>query len=191
MKVFSSTSHFGYDWEHVSTANWQKYSPWNEKSTHVIAVDTLSRHVDASTGILRTERLITCQQSAPRWLTAILGSQEQSIVYEVSYVDPLSKKLTLCSQNMTWSDLLSVRETVTYTPSPHNTVSSTQFHQTAKITALCGGWQNIKNKIETFSIQRFGENAAKGREGFEMVLERAREVFREEREKVQMTGQAA
>ncbi|KAE9961759.1 hypothetical protein BLS_001407 [Venturia inaequalis] len=191
MKVFSSTSHFGYDWEHVSTANWQKYSPWNEKSTHVIAVDTLSRHVDASTGILRTERLITCQQSAPRWLTAILGSQEQSIVYEVSYVDPVSKKLTLCSQNMTWSDLLSVRETVTYTPSPHNTVSSTQFHQTAKITALCGGWQNIKNKIEAFSIQRFGENAAKGREGFEMVLERAKEVFREEREKVQMMSQAA
>lgn len=53
MKVFSSTSHFDYDWEHVSTANWQKYSPWNEKSTHVIAVDTLSRHVDASTGIVR------------------------------------------------------------------------------------------------------------------------------------------
>jgi hypothetical protein len=53
MKVFSSTSHFNYDWEHVSTANWQKYSPWNEKSTHVIAVDTLSRHVDPSTGIVR------------------------------------------------------------------------------------------------------------------------------------------
>lgn len=53
MKVFSSTSHFDYDWEHVSTANWQKYSPWNEKSTHVIAVDTLSRHIDASTGIVR------------------------------------------------------------------------------------------------------------------------------------------
>lgn len=139
---------------------------------------------------LRTERLITCQQSAPRWLTAILGSQEQSIVYEVSYVDPVSKNLTLCSQNMTWSDLLSVRETVTYTPSPHNTTSSTQFHQTAKITALCGGWQNIKNKIEAFSIQRFGENAAKGREGFEMVLERAKEVFREERERVTMTQAA-
>jgi len=91
---------------------------------------------------------------------------------------------------MTWSDLLSVRETVTYTPSPHDTTSSTQFHQTAKITALCGGWQNIKNKIEAFSIQRFGENAAKGREGFEMVLERAKEVFREEREKMMMIKQA-
>jgi len=171
MKVFSSTTHFDYDWEHVSTANWQKYSPWNEKSTHVIGVDTLSRHVDASTGIvrdlpgvssciilisklqLRTERLITCQQSAPKWLTAILGSQDQSIVYEVSYVDPVSKRLTLCSQNMTWSDLLSVRETVIYTPAAHDPLSKTQFHQTAKITALCGGCRISRTRLKRLVLR--------------------------------------
>jgi len=52
MKVFASTSHYEYDWEHVSTANWQKYSPWNEKTPHVIAVDTLSRHVDPASGVV-------------------------------------------------------------------------------------------------------------------------------------------
>ena len=45
---------------------------------------------------------------------------------------------------------------------------------------MCGGWQKIKNKIETFTVERFGENAARGREGFEMVLKRAKEVFQEE-----------
>jgi len=30
-------------------------------------------------------------------------------------------------------------------------------------------------------VERFGENAARGREGFEMVLKRAKEVFQEER----------
>ncbi|KIW05369.1 uncharacterized protein PV09_03885 [Verruconis gallopava] len=182
MKVFSSTSTFDYDWDHVSTNHWQKYSPWNERCAHVIAVDTLSRSVDEKTGILRTERLITCQQNAPAWLSPFLGNTNTSLVYEVSYIDPTAKKLTLCSQNMTWSDLLSVRETVSYAPIEGD-ASKTKFSQQAQITAMCGGWQKIKNKIETFTVERFGENAAKGREGFEMVLRRAKEVFQEERAK--------
>jgi hypothetical protein len=52
MKVFSNSCNFDYSWEEVSTANWRKYCPWNDKSTHVIAVDTLSRHVDSDTGIV-------------------------------------------------------------------------------------------------------------------------------------------
>lgn len=53
MKFFESQHEFDYSWEEVSTANWQKYCPWNDKSTHVIAVDTLERSVDAVTGIVR------------------------------------------------------------------------------------------------------------------------------------------
>ncbi|KAJ9642580.1 Phospholipid metabolism protein [Coniosporium apollinis] len=183
MKVFASTTDFDYSWEEVSTANWRKYCPWNEKTPHVIAVDTLSRTVDPETGILRTERLITCKQSAPKWLNSFLGGQDTSHVYETSYVDPKEKKVTMCSMNMTWSDLLSVRETVVYKPSPTAPNSRTQFHQHAKITAFCGGWQKIKNSIEQFTVERFQQNAARGREGFEMVLEMSRKVFAQERER--------
>ncbi len=52
MKVFSNVCSFDYSWEEVSTANWRKYCPWNDKSTHVISVDTISRHVDPETGIV-------------------------------------------------------------------------------------------------------------------------------------------
>lgn len=55
MKIFQNTTHYDYDWEHVSTANWQKYSPWNEKTPHVKAVDTLSRHVDPASGVVSTQ----------------------------------------------------------------------------------------------------------------------------------------
>jgi hypothetical protein len=55
------------------------------------------------------------------------------------------------------------------------------FEQQAKIIALCGGWQKIKSTIEEFTVERFGQNAAKGREGFERVLAISREVFAEER----------
>jgi len=183
MKVFSNSETFDYSWEEVSTANWRKYCPWNDKSPHVIAVDTLSRSVDPESGILRTERLITCKQSAPKWLASLMGGNETSHVFETSYVDPQSKKVTMISSNMTFSNIISVQETVVYQPL---SATRTQFVQNAKITALCGGWQKVKNAVEDATIARFSENARKGKEGFEAVLEMSRRVFREEREKKMM-----
>ena len=182
MKVFDSECTFDYSWEEVSAANWRKYCPWNDKATHVASVDTLSRRVDPSTGILRTERLITCRQSAPQWVVALLGGNTESHVYEVSYVDPDSKKVTMCSTNMTWSNLINCRETVIYQPSSEEPESRTMFKQEAKIIAFCGGLQKIRTKIEEASVERFKENALRGREGFEAVLEMSRRVFGEQRE---------
>ena len=88
----------------------------------------------------------------------------------------------MCSMNLTWSNVLSVRETVTYQPSKVDPVNKTDFSQDAKITALCGGWQKVKAKIEDASVERFRENAKRGREGFEAVLEMSRRVFGEQRE---------
>lgn len=185
MRIFSSAHEFEYSWEEVSTNNWRKYCPWNDKAEHVMAVDTLSRHIDQSTGILRTERLITCRQNAPQWVLTILGGDTTSHVYEVSYVDPKSKKVTMCSANMTWSNLLQCRETVIYQQS--TTASDrTIFKQEARIIAFCGGWQKIRNKIEESCVERFRENATKGREGFEAVLEMSRRVFGEERERLSL-----
>jgi hypothetical protein len=187
MKVFSNAVTFDYSWDEVSTANWRKYCPWNEKSTHVIAVDTLGRRVDPQTGILKTERLITCKQSAPEWIKSLLGNgMEVSHIYEASYVDPRSRTVRMVSQNLTWSNLVSVQETVVY---KQLSATQTQFKQDAKITALCGGWQRIKNSIEDSLVTRFHENADKGREGFESVLAMSRRVFAEEKER--QRGQAA
>lgn len=102
-------------------------------------------------------------------------------MHETSYVDPAAKKVTMCSTNLTWSNALSVQETVVYQPSPTHPESKTLFRQEAKITALCGGWQKVRNGIEEFTVDRFGQNARRGREGFEAVLEMSRRVFGEER----------
>lgn len=184
MKIFSSSHTFNYTWEEVSTANWRKYCPWNDKSPHVVAVDTLNRHVDATTGILRTERLITCKQSSPEWVKAVIGTSDFSHVYEASYVDPVRKTVTMVSWNLTFSNFINCQETVVYRP----VGTKTAFDQEARITALCGGWQRIKNKIEEFSVCRFKDNAIKGKEGFEAVLAMSRKVFAEEREKEKLGG---
>lgn len=104
-----------------------------------------------------------------------------SQVFEVSYVDPQAKKVTMCSTNMTFSNIINVQETVTYRP--HTLTGVTTFTQEAKITAVCGGWQKIKNAVEEASVDAFRKNAVKGKEGFEIVLEHFREAFGQEREK--------
>ena len=84
------------------------------------------------------------------------------------------------------ADLLTVRETCVYERASSAPDSKTAFSQRAEITALCGGWQKIKNSIEQFTVERFQQNAARGREGFEMVLEMSRKVFAEQREMLRM-----
>jgi len=180
MKVLSNSVTYNYSWEEVSAANWRKYSPWNQKCTHVVAVDTLSRTVDPQTGILRSERLITCRQNAPEWLKPVLGGAGESQVLETSYVDPARRTVTMVSTNLTCANLVRVAETVVYRPLNER---QTQFLQEAQITALCGGWQRIRNAIEDSLLNCFRDNAAKGREGFESVLAMSRRVFAEERER--------
>lgn len=166
MKIFSNSCDFYYPWEQVTAANWQKYP--NEMSTHVVAVDVLRRELDPTSQILTSERLITCKQSIPSWLLYMVGGKDVSYVREVSTVDLNTKTLTLRSVNLTLSNLLKVYETVTYKPDATNPFK-TVFNQEAQITAYAT-IQRICNKIEDWSVQRFGENAKKGKAGFESVL---------------------
>ena len=88
------------------------------------------------------------------------------------------------SENLTWSNMIAVRETVVYVPDERASEPGherTKFEQEARITALCGGWQRMKIKIEEATVDRFKENARRGREGFEAVLEMSRRAFGEER----------
>jgi len=113
----------------------------------------------------------------------MMGGNETSHVLETSYVDLETKKVTMCSTNLTFSNLIAVQETVIYRPASD---SKTQFQQEAKITAVCGGWQKIKNAVEEATVTQFQKNAIKGREGFEAVLEMSRRAFSEERDKQKM-----
>lgn len=157
-------------------------------STHVVAVDVLRREVDSSTGVLRTERLITCKQAIPRWILALVGGSDVSFVREVSEVDPKAKTLTLRSVNLTMNSLLSVYETVVYSPNPEDPENSTNFTQEAQITAYAS-FRRLCNKIEDWSVDRFHQNALLGKQGFESVLQKVTQkvqegVFRDDKMKL-------
>lgn len=176
MKIFESQHHFNYNWEQVTAANWQKYP--NELSTHVVSVDVLNRQIDPERNVLQTERLIGCKQAIPKWLRAIVGGDEYSYVREVSEVDLTTRTLVMKSANMTMSHLLLVNETVTYRPDPELPHTRTLFEQDAEITAF-SSWSGICNKIEDWSVERFGQNAKVGKRGFETVLKALAETWDE------------
>lgn len=111
MKVFSNDCTFDYSWEEVSTANWRKYCPWNDKSTHVIAVDTLSRHVDPETGIVRhppffsvTGRILTSISYGPSvWSLANKAPQSGSThLWVARKPHTFSRLLTLIPHRRKW-----------------------------------------------------------------------------------------
>ncbi|SCU89493.1 LAME_0E03862g1_1 [Lachancea meyersii CBS 8951] len=167
MRLFQNTQEFNYPWDQVTAANWRKYP--NEVSTHVVAVDVLRRELDVSGTRLTSERLITCKQSIPKWLSTLIGSSNKSFVREVSVVDLNTKTLTLKSCNLTCAHLLKVYETVQYMPH-HSDLNKTCFRQEAQITAYAT-ISTLCNRIEEWSVKRFGENASKGRQGFDSVLQ--------------------
>lgn len=167
MKLFTNSYDFNYPWANVTEANWKKYP--NEVSTHVIAVDVLRRELTDDNRVLLTERLLTCKQKVPQWIMMLLGGTNISYIREISTVNLNDKSLTMRSCNLTYSNILQVYETVVYKPHPDDPENITKFTQEAQITAY-GALSRICNKVEDWSVQRFCDNAHKGKMGFDCVL---------------------
>ncbi|KZP00665.1 MSF1-domain-containing protein [Calocera viscosa TUFC12733] len=175
VQYFSNAFHYDHPWANVQMGMWQKYP--NPQCAHVISVDVLNRSVDPQTGIIRTERLLGCKQAAPAWAVKFLGGTADAYVREVSFVDPHSKTTTIHSVNLSLSDYLTVVEKITYVPSIAFPKTRTTFRQTAEIQARPKLWTSVGAKIELMSLDRFKQNAIRGKEGFEGVL---RKLFGED-----------
>src|ERR1700722_13651182 len=109
MRLFSSEHSFDHTWENVSAANWKKYP--NEMTPHVIHVDYLGRNYDSLTGVLHTERLLTCKQSVPELFVRLFGMEPVVYFYEQSQCHSKQKILALNTKNLTGSNLIVVEET--------------------------------------------------------------------------------
>lgn len=78
------------------------------------------------------------------------------------------------TQNLSMCNVLKINETVTYSSNPQND-QSTVFKQEAKITAG-SALSRFSSYVEDFCLTRFRDNAAVGRAGFELVLEKLKEA---------------
>jgi len=158
MKFWSVNDVFSAPWRCTTEAAWKKYP--NDEQTHVKSIDVLDRRV-TDDGRLLTTRLFGSQFNYPRLITSLLGLPEMQYAIEYSEVDLKTQTMILRQVNSTWSYVLSVDESIVYTPSRENS-NLTNVNQSAKIS--------INNRIipmpgyfENMIVNNFEKNSAVGR----------------------------
>lgn len=173
--IFFTAHHlFPFPFRDVALAIWLKYP--NEHSSHITSVDVLDRSF-LPDGTIRTERLISISQHAPRWIMKLVGGTQEQYVREVIFYkvpsSPNQSPMVLMgSVNLTMSSILKCRENIRYQASQSR---STSFIQRAHIQAqgtLATGqsWAILGSRLESWSRDRFSTNAESGRLGFYSVL---------------------
>ncbi|XP_019401264.1 PREDICTED: PRELI domain containing protein 3A isoform X3 [Crocodylus porosus] len=155
MKIWSSEHVFGHPWDTVIKAAMRKYP--NPMNPCVVGVDVLDRSLD-NQGRLHSHRLLSTEWGLPSIVKAILGtSRTLTYIKEHSVVDPVEKKMELCSSNITLTNLVSVDERLVYRPHPENP-EKTVLTQEAIITVK---GVSLSSYLESLMANTISSNARK------------------------------
>ncbi|XP_015268459.1 PREDICTED: PRELI domain containing protein 3B [Gekko japonicus] len=164
MKIWTSEHTFDHPWETVTTAAMQKYP--NPMNPSVIGVDVLDRHVDPS-GKLHSHRLLSTEWGMPSIVRLLIGPcRTKTYVEEHSVVDPMKKVMELKSTNISFTNLVSVDESLIYKPHPQEP-EKTILTQEATI---CVKGVSVSSYLEGLMENTISSNAKKGREALEWVI---------------------
>ncbi|NXE59517.1 PLD3A protein, partial [Calcarius ornatus] len=159
-----TSSFLRHPWDTVIKAAMRKYP--NPMNPCVVGVDVLDRSLD-NQGRLHSHRLLSTEWGLPSIVKAILGtSRTLTYIEEHSVVDPVEKKMELCSTNITLTNLVSVDERLVYTPHPENP-EKTVLTQEAIITVK---GISLSSYLESLMANTISSNARKGRDALEWVI---------------------
>lgn len=144
----------------------QKYP--NPMNTSVFGVDVLDRNVDAE-GRLHSTRLLSTEWGLPAIAKSIIGvTRTCTYVQEHSVVDLKQKTFELQSTNISFTNLVSVDEKLTYKPHPQDP-EKTVLTQEALISVK---GVSLSSYLESLMAKTMSVNASKGREAMEWVIRR-------------------
>ncbi|XP_049608915.1 PRELI domain containing protein 3B [Syngnathus scovelli] len=166
MKIWASEHIFNHPWETVTKAAMQKYP--NPMNPNVFGVDVLDRRVDTE-GRLHSKRLLSTEWGLPAIAKSIIGlTRTCTYVQEHSVVDPTQKIFELKSTNISFTNLVSVDEKLTYKPHPQD-ADKTVLTQEALISVK---GVSLSSYLEGLMANSMSVNAGKGREAMEWVIRR-------------------
>ncbi|XP_030590165.1 PRELI domain containing protein 3B-like [Archocentrus centrarchus] len=158
MKIWTSEHIFNHPWETVTNAAMQKYP--NPMNPSVFGVDVLNRGVDTE-GRLHSTRLLSTEWGLPSLAKSMFGvTRTCTYVQEHSVVDPKEKIFELQSTNISFTNLVSVDEKLTYKPHPQDP-EKTVLTQEALISVK---GVSLSNHLEGLMAKTISVNASKGRE---------------------------
>jgi len=163
MKIWTSEHTFNYPWDHVAAAAQRKYP--NPLNPYVVGVDVVDRHVDRH-GILRSHRLIHTSWSISEWAQRLIGNDRPCYASEHSACDPVNKTLVLRSRNLTFCNVISIDETLSYSQHPTDK-KKTVLNQEAKISVY---GVPLSSYCEGLLETNMSSTAVKGRSAIEFVI---------------------
>ncbi|CAI5686752.1 PRELI domain containing protein 3B [Oreochromis niloticus] len=166
MKIWTSEHIFNHPWEMVIKAAMQKYP--NPMNPSVVGVDVLDREIDTQ-GRLHSKRLLSTEWGLPSIVKSLVGNaRTYTYVQEQSVIDPKEKTFELQSSNITFTNMVSVDEKLTYKPHPEDP-EKTILTQEALISVK---GVSLSSYLEGVMASTISTNAGKGREAVEWVIRR-------------------
>ncbi|XP_007548425.1 PRELI domain containing protein 3B [Poecilia latipinna] len=166
MKIWTSEHIFNHPWEMVTKAAMQKYP--NPMNPSVFGVDVLDRNIDQQ-GRLHSKRLLSTEWGLPSIVKSLIGNVRTcTYIQESSIVDPKEKMFELQSSNITFTNMVSVDEKLTYKPHPEDP-EKTILTQEAIISVK---GVSLSSYLEGVMANTISTNAGKGREAMEWVIRR-------------------
>uniref|UniRef100_A0A3B3XE80 PRELI/MSF1 domain-containing protein n=1 Tax=Poecilia mexicana TaxID=48701 RepID=A0A3B3XE80_9TELE len=155
-----------HPWEMVTKAAMQKYP--NPMNPSVFGVDVLDRNIDQQ-GRLHSKRLLSTEWGLPSIVKSLIGNVRTcTYIQESSIVDPKEKMFELQSSNITFTNMVSVDEKLTYKPHPEDP-EKTILTQEAIISVK---GVSLSSYLEGVMANTISTNAGKGREAMEWVIRR-------------------
>ncbi|CAI5743346.1 unnamed protein product [Peronospora destructor] len=145
---------YPFHWDVVTRAFWNKYP--NERLAHVERVDVLDRRLDEEGRLVTTRLAKVIQKNVPGWVRSALG--DSTYVFEETICDPQLKRLVLKSTNLSLRSVATIEETCVYSVHPESD-RNTLYEAEAKVTAFV---PLLNRKLESFSVTRGADTAAKG-----------------------------
>ncbi|XP_004547729.1 PRELI domain containing protein 3B [Maylandia zebra] len=166
MKIWTSEHIFNHPWEMVIKAAMQKYP--NPMNPSVVGVDVLDRKIDTQ-GCLHSKRLLSTEWGLPSIVKSLVGNaRTYTYVQEQSVIDPKEQTFELQSSNITFTNMVSVDEKLTYKPHPEDP-EKTILTQEAIISVK---GVSLSSYLEGVMASTISTNAGKGREAVEWVIRR-------------------
>ncbi len=168
MKIWSTEHVFNHDWQTVVKAAMQKYP--NPMNPSVVGIDVIERTIN--NGVIRTHRLFTTQWGLAPWAVKLLGSDRLCHASEHSEIDANNKTFLLRTRNLTFNNIINVDETLVYKTHPHDenkTILTQESCLTVKNVPLT-------NYMENLIASSMTNNAHKGRQAIEYVIDRMNKI---------------
>ncbi|CAB3408786.1 unnamed protein product [Caenorhabditis bovis] len=169
MRIWTSEHVFNHEWETVAMAAFKKYP--NPLNSAVTGIDVIRQTLDA--GKILTERIIQSHFHIPGWATKLTGFSGTQYSHEYTVIDPTKKELLLTTRNLNGASFLRVDEKLTYKPLEDDP-TKTVLKQDVSVTITLPAFADYCEK--TF-LSIYSQNANKGRQGVEWVIDNIKKEY--------------